>query len=476
MRQIKYSLAILSAVAILAGCGGSGSNTAGDQTLKAKYSAQISFGDSLSDVGSYAVGPVKALGGGKYNINGDNKGVNAALTGKNWTELMAAQFGLPAPCAAQTGLDGVAAQGFAVPVVNHTGCFGYAQGGARVTNPVGPGNKYTGSALGQLTVPVATQIQNHLAIVGGKFKGDEIVLVMAGGNDIFAQVGGLTAGATAAGQAAGAAEGARVGAATFASKLVGLLAAGATNPATAAQAIGLAMATEAARVGHTDQTVVGAAVFAAATQPGNAAVGSPAVYGPMVASAQAAATTAGQAAGAAAGAQAGADYVTANAPKAVVAMGTAGAEMVALVKTQLLAKGATHVVVNNIPDVGTTPDSLAASASQRDLINAMVKAFNDQLSSGLSAEANVVLVDVFSVSHDQATNPGPYGLTNVTTRACDLSPAKNPFGSSLICNASNLIAGDVSHYQFADGVHPTPYGYWLLARYVSERLVVKGWM
>ncbi|MDO9191749.1 MAG: SGNH/GDSL hydrolase family protein, partial [Undibacterium sp.] len=402
MRQTKYTLAILTAVAVLAGCGGSGS-TSGDQTLKAKYSAQVSFGDSLSDVGSYAVGTVKALGGGKFNINGNNIGVNTALTGKNWTELMASQFGLPAPCAAQTGLDGAAAQGFSVPVVNHTGCFGYAQGGARVTNPVGPGNKYTGSALGQLTVPVVTQIQNHLAIVGGKFKGDEIVFVMAGGNDIFAQVGGLTAGATAAGQAAGAAAGAQ----KFASTLVGLLAAGATNPATAAQAIGLAMATESARVGHTDATVVGAAVGAAAIQPGNSAVASPAVYGPMVATATAAATTAGNAAGA----QAGADYVTANAPKAVAAMGTAGAELVALVKTQLLGKGATRVVVNNIPDVATTPDSLAASASQRDMINAMVNAFNEQLSKGLSAEANGVLVDVFTISHDQATNPGPYVLT-----------------------------------------------------------------
>lgn len=467
MRQTKYALTILTAVAVLAGCGGTGS-TSGDQTLKVKYSAQISFGDSLSDIGSYAVGTVKALNGGKFNINGNNVGVNSALTGKNWTELMAAQLGLPAPCPAQTGLNGVAAQGFSVPVVNHSGCFGYAQGGARVTHPVGPGNALTGSALGQLTVPVATQIQNHLAIVGGKFKGDEIVFVMAGGNDIFAQVGALTAGATAAGQAAGATTGAQ----TFASTLVGLLASGATNPATAAQAIGLAMATEAARAGHTDATVVGAAVGAAAIQPGNSAVASVAVYGPMVVSAQAAATAAGQTAGA----KAGADYVTANAPKAVLAMGTAGAELVALVKTQLIGKGATRVVVNNIPDVATTPDSLAASASQRDLINAMVKAFNDQLSNGLSADANVVLVDVFSVSHDQATNPGPYGLTNVTTRACDLTPAKNPFGSSLICNASNLIAGDVSHYQFADGVHPTPYGYWLLARYVSERLVVKGWM
>lgn len=468
MRQIKYSLAILSAVAVLAGCGGSGSNTAGDQTLKVKYSAQISFGDSLSDVGTYAVGTVKALGGGKYNINGNNIAVNATLTGKNWTELIAAQLGLPVPCSAQTGLNGVAAQGFSVPVVNHAGCFNYAQGGARVTNPVGPGNALTGAALGQLTVPVVTQIKNHLAISGGKFKSDEMVTVMAGGNDALMQVAALTAGATAAGQAAGAAAGAQ----TFAATLVGSLAAGATNPATAAQAIGLAMATENARVGHTDATVVGAAVGAAAIQPGNSVVASLAVYGPMVAAAQAAATTAGQAAGA----KAGADYAAANGKVAVAAMATAGAELTVLVKTQIIANGATHVVVNNLPDLGTTPYALGASAESQALVNAMVKAFNDQLNTGLSGEANVVLVDTFSVSHDQATNPGPYGLTNVKAPACDLTVAKNPFGSSLICNASNVISGDVSHYQFADSVHPTPYGYWLLARYVSERLVVKGWM
>ena len=456
MRQIKYSLAILSAVAVLAGCSGGGS-TAGDQTLKAKYSAQISFGDSLSDVGTYAVGTVAALKGGKFTINGNNVSVNAALTGKNWTELMAAQFSLPAPCAAQTGLHGDASQGFAVPVVNHSGCFGYAQGGARVSGAIGPGNQ---SAVGALTVPVATQIQNHLAISGGKFKSDEIIFVMAGANDIFTQVGILTAGATAAGQAAGAQ--------TFAGTLISSLAAGATDPASAAQAIGLALATENARPGHTDATVVGAAVGAAAVQPGNSAVASPSVYGPMVANAQAKALAAGQ--------TAGANYVTTNSPLIVAEMGRIGAELGDLVKNQIVAKGATHVVVNNMPDVATTPDSLAATASQRDLVNAMVGAFNTQLAAKVSGDANILLVDVFTVSHDQATNPGPYGLTNVTTRACDLSPAKNPLGGSLGCNATNLITGDVSHYQFADGVHPTPFGHFLLARFVSERLVVKGWL
>ena len=470
MRQTNFAMSVIAAavLAVLAGCGGS---TGADQTLTNKYSAQVSFGDSLSDVGTYAVGPVAALGGGKFNINGNNTAINPALTGKNWTELMAVQFGLAPPCAAQTGLDG-GPGGFNVAVVNHAGCFGYAQGGARVTNPVGPGNKATGVARGDLTVPVVTQIQNHLRFVGGKFNGDEIVFVMAGGNDALIQLASLSAGATAAGQAAGAAEGARVGGATFATTLVGLLAAGATDPATAAQAIGLALATENARPGHTDQSVVGAAVGTAAAQPGNQAVGAPAVYGPMVVQAQAAAAAAGTAAGAAAGAKAGADFAAANGPNAVLAMATAGAELVALVKTQLVAKGASKVVVNNLPDIATTPSGLAQSAQTQQLIVAMVKAFNDQLNAGLSTEANVLLVDVFTLSHDQATNPGPFGLTNVKDAAC----AENPLGNSLGCNGTNLIPGDVSHYAFADSVHPTPFNYLLLARYVSKVMVVRGWL
>jgi len=85
---------------------------------------------------------------------------------KNWTALMAAQFGLSAPCAAANGLDGDPAQGFSViapaetmpavpamprwcasePIRLHRQ---QVDGGANVT-------------LGFLTVPVVQQIQNHL--------------------------------------------------------------------------------------------------------------------------------------------------------------------------------------------------------------------------------------------------------------------------------------------------------------------------
>lgn len=360
MGQAKFALSLLVALA-LAACGGS---TGGDQTLKTRFSAQVTFGDSLSDVGTYAVGTVAAIGGGQFTINGDNTSKAPALTGKNWTELMAAQFGLPAPCAAQTGLDGDASLGFAVPVVNHPNCFGYAQGSARVTNPIGPYHKLTGSPIGMLTVPVATQIANHLALSGGKFKGDEIVFVLAGGSDIFMQLGQLAAGA-------------------------------------------------------------------------------------------------------------GADYASADAALAVGAIASAGAELATLLTTQIVGKGANHVVVGSLPDLGASPSARKQSAAGQALVKAMVAAFNDQLRKGTAGQAKILYVDLYSVTHDQIANPGPYGLTNTTEAACGANPLGN---AALGCNGANLIGGDVSHYMFADDVHPTPFENLLTARFVALQMSIKGWL
>lgn len=172
MHQFKVGLIVLC-TAILVSCGG-----------RANFTAQVSFGDSLSDVGTYKVGAVAALGGGQFTINsGDG-------TPTNWTEFTALKLGLSAPCAAVTGLDGL--DGFAVmPPIVQVGCTGYAQGGARVTHSVGVGHKLTGGSnvtLGLLTTPVVTQINNHLATtVDHVFSGNEIVFVMAGANDLFFQ-------------------------------------------------------------------------------------------------------------------------------------------------------------------------------------------------------------------------------------------------------------------------------------------------
>jgi phospholipase/lecithinase/hemolysin len=462
MRKTSFALALLTA-AVLTACGGNGSR-GGDQTPKTKFSSEITFGDSLSDVGTYAVGSVKAMGGGQYTINGDNTSVSPELTGENYTTLVALQLGLKAPCAAQTGLMGTDTTGntqapfqadFNEPVVDHLECFNYAQGGARVTNPVGPGNALLDHPqapikLGQLTVPVTKQIDNHLARVGGKFKGDELVIVMAGGNDALEQLGELSKGAT---DAAGTA---------LAGSLMTQLVPGTTNGA-GGPAILAAIQAEGAKYGSTPTSIIQAAIGAAA-QAGN--TGAPAN-----------AATIGATAGAAAQTAAGTYLANpANAQARLDAMTLAGKELADLVKTKIIANGANYVVVNNLPDVSISPSAKAQSADTQKLIAGMVASFNGALKAGIGSEPKVLYVDLATVSHDQATNPAPYGLTNTTTPACDLTPAKNPLGTSLICNKNNLIAGDVSHYMFADSVHPTPFEYALIARLVLEQMTVKGWL
>ena len=66
MRQLKWVGVAFGTALLLAACGGGDSN----QTPVVKFTSMVSFGDSLSDVGTYKVGTVAALGGGMYTVNG----------------------------------------------------------------------------------------------------------------------------------------------------------------------------------------------------------------------------------------------------------------------------------------------------------------------------------------------------------------------------------------------------------------------
>jgi phospholipase/lecithinase/hemolysin len=124
--------------------------------------------------------------------------------------------------------------------------------------------------------------------------------------------------------------------------------------------------------------------------------------------------------------------------------------------------------------VSATPSGLAQAASNQALIKAMVGAFNDSLKAGVAGEAKILYVDLFAVAQDQVKNPGPYGISNLTTPAC----TTNFLGSitSLGCTKNSMATGDISHYLYADDVHPTPFGYSLIARYVTEQMIIKGWL
>ena len=380
MRKIKlFTLSCFAlALALLAACGGGGD---GDQAPKVKFTSLVSFGDSLSDFGTHKVGEIAAAGGGKYTVN--------SASAKNWTEILASQLGLTAPCAAQTG-------GFGVGVAFDTSCTNYAQGGARVIHPFGPENINLGGA-GQLTVPLTTQMDNHLTVAAGSFTGKELVTVQAGANDLFMQFGALTTLSAVVDVNT---------ATTFTNYVVGV-AGWTTNEATAV-------------------------LTAAATS------------------------------GAAAG-------IAAAAPIMVSKMTTAGTDLSGLVKTKLVANGAKYVLVLNLPNVSKTPFATSlGSADLVALLDSMTKAFNTSLQAGLAGAAGVKLGDAYTTNTDQFDHPSQYGLSNVTDTACT--------GNSLVCSAATVISGDISTYLFADGVHPTPYGYKLMAQEAAKYLVIAGWL
>jgi outer membrane lipase/esterase len=389
--QSLCALALLPLAALLSSCGG------GNSSSKIPFTSLVTFGDSLSDVGTYKVGTVAALGGGKYTIN--------SSTAQIWVEILASELSLPAPCAAQTGLNGSAAQGFNVPVTNHPGCTNYAQGGARVSNPVGPGNALLGgnnAILGQLTVPVATQISNHLTL-GGGFTGKELVTVAAGANDVFIQFGALSALASD-----------KPPFSTFS-----------------------AYAQQFASWSAGDVATV---LSAAATGGANAAA-------------------------------------AAAAPIMAAKMADAGTTLAGLVKTQIVGKGANYVLASNIPNISKSVAGTSLNnPSLQKILDSVTVAYNTALQTGLAGTPGVKFHDVYTANTDQFNNPQNYGISNATTPACNLSASANALGSSLVCNSSNVIGGDISTYLLADTVHPTPFGHVLFVLDATRNLVAAGWM
>ncbi len=197
MKSFKFILTSVAVAALVAGCGG------GDDP-KTSFSSVVSFGDSLSDAGTYRVGTVAQLGGGKFTVNSA-----ADKNDKVWTEALAVSLGAPAQCAAQTGLspnNGVTG----AAVANFAACNNYAQGSSRVT-AVGSGPNgvalqkapYNQVNLGLIADSIQNQVNRHITKVG-TFAGSELVTVNGGGNDFFMQLGAVGAAAGGGAAAAGA--------------------------------------------------------------------------------------------------------------------------------------------------------------------------------------------------------------------------------------------------------------------------------
>lgn len=193
--------------------------------------------------------------------------------------------------------------------------------------------------------------------------------------------------------------------------------------------------------------------------------------------------------------QIGATYMTALADK-----------FAAQIKASVLDKGATHVVLMNMPDITFTPrfqmvlDAIAlksgggatgaaARAQYQALFQAWMTAFNTELAAKFAGNDNVIVIDFYKAFQDQVATPAQFGLTNVKTPACPVVGMGSdglPTYNFPACTAAALSAAPPAgvsggadwwkSYAFSDSFHPTPYGHQLTQQLIAKSLATKGWL
>jgi len=162
--------------------------------------------------------------------------------------------------------------------------------------------------------------------------------------------------------------------------------------------------------------------------------------------------------------------VQANPSQAQQIIGAAVTAQVGLVGA-LTSAGAQYILVPTLPDLGLTPDSRAGGAAAMAQGTALTSAYNNALFSSLaSSNLRVIPLDTFHFLQEVVANPGAYGITNVSGKACAVQPPPAG-GSSLFCSPLSTVPGG-SSYLFADGVHPTAAAHEALADFAIS--VIEG--
>jgi len=144
--------------------------------------------------------------------------------------------------------------------------------------------------------------------------------------------------------------------------------------------------------------------------------------------------------------------VAANPAEAEAIIGGAVAGQVQIVGA-LQAAGARYVLVPNLPDIGLTPQFLAAGAAASAQASVLAQTYNQSLYGALANNTlRVIPLDTFSFLREAAANPAMFGFGNVTGTACQPQIT----AQSLTCNPGTYAApGAERSYLFADGVHPS---------------------
>ncbi|WP_161604566.1 SGNH/GDSL hydrolase family protein [Roseiconus nitratireducens] len=124
----------------------------------------------------------------------------------------------------------------------------------------------------------------------------------------------------------------------------------------------------------------------------------------------------------------------------------------------LQARGAQHVLVMNMPDLGSTPYGLSDPVLSGQL-SAISQAFNANLAATLDSSGLAITpIDVYGRLEEITDDPDAFGLTNVTEASFD--------GTQVVLDPSTSL--------FWDSVHPTQRGHELIADLVLEHLSDQG--
>jgi phospholipase/lecithinase/hemolysin len=194
---------LASMLSLVSACGGGSgdgqSNNSSGVQANTKFQI-VSFGDSLSDVGTYA--PIaSAVGGGRFTTN----------PGQVWVQDVAQYYG------------GTITAAYTIDFTQKLtaqGGLGYAEGGATVATPSSTSD-FLVDLIGNVEMPVNAQVASYLQ-AHGSFNTNQLVLVWAGANDVLR-----------AGSLPGAAATVQTAATTLAQVIAQIVQGGATHVAVA---------------------------------------------------------------------------------------------------------------------------------------------------------------------------------------------------------------------------------------------------
>ena len=115
---------------------------------------------------------------------------------------------------------------------------------------------------------------------------------------------------------------------------------------------------------------------------------------------------------------------------------------------KLKAAGAQYIILQQLPDIGKTPQAAALGAQST--FTALSNLFNSTLNTAIAQSGvQVIQFNTSALLNEIVASPTLYGFVNSTVQACTTQ-------SSLQCTPSTLVAPNANlTYVFADGVHPT---------------------